>query len=239
MPIHVICPGCHARFKVGDQHAGKTGACPKCKGPIQIPAADAEVVIHEPASEPGAKNAQGRNILKPLRRKEAKFKLNTALIVGGAALLTFAIAFLIGNSKQDLGESLTYILAGGAILLGPPLAYAGYSFLRDDEQGAFVGKDLLIRSLACGLVYASIWGIYWYVGTMVFDSDDYAAGKLELFNVGVLALIALGLGTFTAFVSFDFDPLTGFFHYALYFGTTILLRAVMFLHLLPGIGGGG
>ena len=29
----------------------------------------------------------------------------------------------------------------------PPLAYAGYAFLRDDEQGAYVGKDLLLRSL--------------------------------------------------------------------------------------------
>ena len=63
MPINVICPGCHTRFKVGDQHAGKTGACPKCKGPIQIPAAADEVVIHEPESEAGAKNAQGRNVL--------------------------------------------------------------------------------------------------------------------------------------------------------------------------------
>jgi hypothetical protein len=239
MPISVICPGCHTRFKVGDQHAGKTGACPKCKGPIQIPAAADEVVIHEPASEAGAKNAQGRNVLKPIRRKETKFSLNAAMIVGGAAALTFAIAFLVGNSKESLGDSLTYILAGGAVLLGPPLAYAGYSFLRDDEQGAFVGKDVFIRALACGLVYALIWGIYWYVGTKFFDPDDYAAGKLELFHVGILALIALGLGTFTAFVSFDLDPLTGFFHYALYFGLTVLLRATMTLDLLPGIRLGG
>ena len=234
MPIHVICPGCHARFKVGDQHAGKSGACPKCKGPIQIPAADAQVVIHEPESEAGAKDAKGRNVLKPIKRKETKFRLNTALVIGGAALLTFAIAFLVGRQEMD-DSAKTIILAVGAILLGPPLAHAGYSFLRDDEQGAFVGKELLIRSLACGLVYALIWGIYWYVGTMFFDPDDYAEGKLELFHVGVLALIAIGLGTFTAFVSFDFDPLTGFFHYALYLGVTVLLRATMMLPLLPGV----
>ena len=82
MPIHVICPGCHARFKVGDQHAGKTGACPKCKGPIQIPAAGDEVVIHAPELEAGAKDAKGRSVLKPIRRKEAKFWLNAALAVG-------------------------------------------------------------------------------------------------------------------------------------------------------------
>src|SRR5690606_23080824 len=98
MPIHVICPGCRTRFTVGDQHAGKTGACPKCKGPIQIPKLEDEVIIHAPEPEPGAKNAQGRNVLKPLKRKETKFRLNAALVVGGAVLLTVAIAFLLGNS---------------------------------------------------------------------------------------------------------------------------------------------
>ncbi len=47
MPINVICPGCHARFKVGDQFAGKTGPCPKCKTQIPIPALGYEVVFHE------------------------------------------------------------------------------------------------------------------------------------------------------------------------------------------------
>src|SRR5262245_30053058 len=127
MPIHVICPGCHARFKVGDQHAGKTGACPKCKGQIQIPAAGQEVVIHEPELEVGAKDAKGRNVLKPIRRRETKFNLNSALIIGGAALLTFAIAFLVGRQEMS-ASAKTIVLAVGAALLGPPLAYAGYSF---------------------------------------------------------------------------------------------------------------
>jgi hypothetical protein len=238
MPIHVICPGCHARFKVGDQHAGKSGNCPKCKGPIQIPALADEVVIHEPESEAGAKNAQGRNVLKPIKRKETKFRLNTALVIGGAAALTFAMAFILG--RQQLSPSNEFIvLAVGAVLLGPPLAYAGYSFLRDDEQGAYVGKDLLIRALACGLVYALTWGIYWFVGNQVFERDAYAAAELELFQVGILAAIAMGIGTFTAFVSFDFEPLVGFFHYALFFGLTVLLRATMTLPLLPGVSFGG
>ncbi len=238
MPIHVICPGCHARFKVGDQHAGKTGACPKCKGTIQIPAAADEVVIHAPELEAGATNLKGRNVLKPLKRKETKFQLNTALIIGGATLLTVAIAFLIGNSKSDLATQMTGILAAGAVLLGPPLAFAGYSFLRDDEMEPFRGTDLLIRCGACGLAYAAMWGVYWYLGIQFFDPDDYAKGTLELFQVGILLGAAIGIGLWGAVVAFDFDPLTSFFHFALYFTATILLRGVMGLHLLPGIGGG-
>jgi hypothetical protein len=237
MPIHVICPTCHARFKVGDQHAGKTGACPKCKGQIQIPAAGDEVIIHAPESEAGAKDAKGRNVLKPLRRKETKFKLNTALVIGGAVILTLAIAFLIGHSAKEIGDALTYVLAGGAVLLGPPLAYAGYSFLRDDELEPYRGMDLLIRCLACGSVYASLWGIYWFLGYQVWGSDVYASG-LELWQIGVLLAIMIGVGTFTAFVCFDLEPITAFFHYALYLAATILLRAVMMLSLLPGMASG-
>ena len=216
MAIHVICPGCHARFKVGDQHAGKSGACPKCKGPIQIPAASDAVVIHEPELEAGAKDAKGRSVLKPIKRKEAKFQLNAALLIGGGALLTFAIAFLLGNSKDQLGDNLTYVLAFGAVILGPPLALAGYLFLRDDEKGAFVGKDLLIRAVACGLVYALAWGVYWYVAYLQFDRDAYTENRLELFQVGILAGIAILIGSFTAFVAFDLEPISAFFHYALY-----------------------
>ena len=86
MPIQVICPGCHTRFNVGDQHAGKTGACPKCKGSIQIPELGDEIVIHEAELEAGAKDSKGRSVLKPIKRKEAKFSLNIFAIVAGLTL---------------------------------------------------------------------------------------------------------------------------------------------------------
>lgn len=235
MAIHVICPNCHTRFKVGDQHAGKTGACPKCKGPIQIPAAGDEVIIHAPELEAGAKDAKGRSVLKPIRRKETKFKLNAALIVGGAVLLTVAIAFVLGRSKDQLEDVLTYVLAGGAVLLGPPLAYAGYFFLRDDEKGAYEGKELLVRCLAAGVVFAATWGVYMYLDSMLFRADE--TEKLDIMYLGVLVAVAAGIGTFTAFVAFDFDPITAFFMFALYFVATALLRAVMGLDLLPGMTG--
>jgi hypothetical protein len=235
MPIHVICPSCHARFKVGDQHAGKTGACPKCKGQIQIPAAGDEVVIHAPEMEAGAKDAKGRSVLKPIKRKETKFQLNAALVVGGAVVLTVAIAFLLGNSKDQLKDVMTYILAGGAIVLGPPLAYAGYFFLRDDEKDAFVGKDLLIRCVAAGLAFAATWGVYMYLDSMLFRADS--TEKLDIMYLGILVAVAAGIGAFAAFVAFDFDPFTAFFLFALYFLSTALLRVVMGLDLLPGMTG--
>lgn len=40
MSIAVICEHCQATFKVKDRFAGKRGKCPKCAGPIEIPALD-------------------------------------------------------------------------------------------------------------------------------------------------------------------------------------------------------
>jgi hypothetical protein len=36
--IRVTCPGCNKKFQVDDSFAGKSGRCPSCKSPIQIPA---------------------------------------------------------------------------------------------------------------------------------------------------------------------------------------------------------
>ncbi|MCC6492217.1 MAG: hypothetical protein IT424_04270 [Pirellulales bacterium] len=237
MPINVTCPGCRTRFTVGDQHAGKTGACPKCKGPITIPKLEDEVVIHAPEPEPGAKNAAGRNVLKPLKRKETKFRLNAALVVGGAVVLTAAIAFLLGNSREQIESAgwWTPLIAIGAVLLGPPLAYAGYFFLRDDELEPYRGVELLVRCLACGLVYAALWGLYWYLGYQIFGSEAYSIDGLELYQMGILLAVMIGIGTGAAVVCFDLDPLTAFFHFALYLAATVLLRMIMGLYVLPGM----
>jgi hypothetical protein len=234
MPIQVTCPGCHTRFTVGDQHAGKTGACPKCKAQITVPKKEDEVVIHAPELEAGAKDAKGRSVLKPLRRKEAKFKLTTFAVVVGLALLTVAVTWLLG--RNDLGDNLIWVLAVGAMLLGPPLAYAGYTFLRDDELGYYQGKSVVVRSVACGLVYALLWGVYVFVGRQVFGNEEFDTKGLEMVQIAGLAIPTMIVGAGTAFVCFDLEMITGFFHYALYFVVTIGLRFVMHLPLLPGMG---
>jgi len=234
MPIQVICPGCHTRFSVGDQHAGKTGACPKCKGPIQIPEPSDEVIIHAPEHEPGSVDSKGRSVLKPITRKEAKFSATIFAAVAGLAVLSVAVAWLLGHSELS-DKAQFWVLTGGAILIGPLMSYAGYSFLRDAELGAYEGNDLLVRSLSCGLVYALLWGVYMYVGTQIFSTEDWEAG-LGIVPLMGLCVPMLGIGTFAAFVSFDLEPATGFFHYTLYLLVTIGLRYIMDLPFLPGLG---
>jgi hypothetical protein len=231
MPIQIICPGCHTRFTVADQHGGKTGACPKCKGQIQIPEASEEIVIHAPELEAGAKDSKGRSVLKPIRRKETKFSVNIFVAVAGLVALSIAIAWLLGHN--DLGDKLIWVLAAGSILLGPPLAYSGYSFLRDDESGFYQGSSVLVRSLACGLLYALLWGVYVFVGTQWFG-DDFSAG-LEMVPIACMFIPVTIVGAGAALVCFDLEMITGFFHYALYLAVTVGLRFVMGLPLLPGM----
>ena len=236
MPIQVTCPKCLTRFGVADQHAGKTGACPKCKGPIKIPEASEQIVIHEQESEAGAKDAKGRSVLKPIKRQDAKFQLNTALFIGGGVLLALGLAFFLGRSGLS-ASAMQWVRVAGAVLLGPLLALGGYTFLRSDEElESFRGVDLLVRCLGCGLAFALAWGVYWYVGHQVFG-DDFDNRKLEMLHISILLGIAAGIGTLASFVSFDFEPLVGFFHFALYFAATILLRLAMGASLLPGMGG--
>ena len=235
MPIQVTCPGCHTRFNVGDQHAGKSGACPKCKGPIQIPEAGDEVIIHAPEHEAGAVDSKGRSVLKPIRRKEAKFSVNISLVVAGLVVLGLAIAWLMGRS--ELGNAQAWVLAGGAILLGPLLAYAGYTFLRDDELGVYRGTNVLLRSLGCGLIYALLWGVYIFLGSQLFGDDSWKEG-LEMVQIAGLGIPILGVGALAAYVCFDLEPINGFFHYALYVVVTAGLRFMMGLPFLPGMAGG-
>jgi hypothetical protein len=233
MPIRVTCPSCHTRFQVGDQHAGKMGACPKCKGAIEVPKLEEEVVIHAPELEAGAVDSQGRSVLKPIARKETKFQVNIMLVISGLVCLSVAIAWLVGQS--DLGQQKFWVLAGGAILLGPPLAYAGYTFLRDDEFAAFEGMNLVLRSVACGLVYALLWGVYVFIAGQLFGTENLANGQLGMVHITGLGAFIAAIGGGTALVCFDFEYLTGFFHFCLYLGATILLRLIMDLPLMPGM----
>jgi hypothetical protein len=234
MAINVTCPGCHTRFTVADKFAGKEGPCPKCKAKITIPRPEDAVVIHSSEhSEAGAVGTSGRHALKTYKRQDTKFQPLLFAAVAGVVLLTLLVALVI----RGQAATLKWLTPLGAVLLGPPLAWAGYTFLRDDELEGYHGTSSAIRSLVCGLVYALLWGVYLFVGQQLFGADAFTKG-LEIYEMLILGGLALGIGTGAAYVSFDLDPGSAFFHAALYFAVTVLLRLVAGLSALPGLGGG-
>ncbi len=235
MPINVTCPGCLKRFSVADKFAGQKGPCPKCKSVITIPKKEEEVIIHAPEhSEAGAIGAGGRHALKTYKRTDTKFQPLVFTGVVGFVLVALLVALVL----RSMGTVEDWLLAVGAVVMGPPLAWAGYPFLRDLELEGYQGTALVIRSVACGLVYALLWGIYVFVGHQLWGTDAMNGG-LEIYQLVIMAAGVLGIGTFAAYVSLDLEPGNAFFHAALYFAVTVLLRLVAGLNALPGLGAGG
>ena len=233
MPIQVTCPGCMKRFSVADKYAGQKGPCPKCKAVITIPKKEDEVIIHAPDhSEAGAIGIGGRNVLKTYKRRDTKFQPLMFTGIVGSVLVALLIALVV----RSVGAPEMWLKALGAIVLGPPLAWAGYTFLRDAELEAYQGTALAIRSLACGLVYALLWAVFAFLGYRFFGTDAVTKG-LEIWQMVVLVLPIFAAGTLAAYAAFDLDPGSAFFHCAMYFAVTVLLRLVAHLPAVPGLGG--
>ncbi|GMQ80218.1 MAG: hypothetical protein BMS9Abin04_172 [Planctomycetia bacterium] len=219
MAINVTCPGCHTRFKVNDKFGGKKGPCPKCKQIIQVPSADEKVVIHAPEhSEVGARGAKGQLVLKPITREKARFHPVMAVVVGGLFLTVLVVAVSLRGADEMQGPFLVL----GAILLAPPLAMGGYSFLRNDELEPHRGLALVVRTLICSAVYAAIWAAYSW-----FCYRFFGGSPLEIWQVLFAGLIFLPLGGITALACYDLDFGNGVVHYSFYLLVTVILRLAM------------
>jgi hypothetical protein len=147
------------------------------------------------------------------------------------AVLVALLAALVVRSQ---GAPEMWLKALAAIVMGPPLAWAGYTFLRDAELEAYHGLPVLLRSLACGLVYALLWGVFVFLGDRFFGTDAMTKG-LEIWQMVVLIVPVFAGGTLAAFASFDLDPGSAFFHCAMYFAVTVILRLVAALPAVPGL----
>ena len=231
MAIQVTCPGCLTRFSVADKFAGQKGPCPKCKDIITIPKPDEGVVIHAPTPD-GPTDAKGRQVLKTVKRKDGAFNPLIATGVSAAVLLTLLAAFLL-RGNAEAADSWP-VLAGGSVLLGPLLAWAGYGFLRDQELEPYSGGALWGRAAIAGVVFAIAWYVYVMIAGQIGEVEWRTAG-LAPWQMGFAAAVAIGIGSFGSFAALDLEPFMAFFHCALYFVVTVLLRVVMALPAVPGL----
>lgn len=215
MSINVVCPGCKKRFAVSDKFAGQQGPCPSCKTVITIPDKDDEVVVHTPDDVAAPRDSEGKQILEPIMREEAKFSPKLAVGAAIGVVGVFILAAIIGRSNE---EDVPLFLQGiTAVVLAPVIVVAGYSFLRDDELEPFRGMELMMRAGACAVAYAFIWGAYAWVQAVL--EIDVTASQLVF-----VAPAALFVGAFAAFASLDLDFLSGMVHYGMYLIVTVLLR---------------
>ena len=221
MPIDVTCAKCHTRFQVSEKYAGKKGPCPKCKNVITVPTLQEQVVIHAPEHS-GPKDSTGQSILKPIARTETK--LSRPMIIGIVTsivvVLLLALMLRVAFPGGSIWEKAPILVMLGALALAPPLSYAAYHFLRNDELAPFTRSELLLRLIAPSLVYPAIWGLYWFVISYLDLSPD---GLLLAAAVPLVVVI----GAFTAQASLDLEMGAAAFHYTVYLTVTILLRVIL------------
>lgn len=224
MAIDVTCVKCHTRFQVSEKFAGKSGPCPKCKATIKIPELKEQVVIHAPEVS-GPKTATGQPVFTPITRKEVRLTTPQIAIIVGSVLVVLiaAIVLRVQFHGKNVPQLITIL---GAVLLGPPLAFATYTFLRDDELEPYRGTEVLFRSLACGLAFAAIWGAYWFI-FLYFNNWKPLPAPPGWQYMAVVVPVMAAFGAFAAQASFELEVTTGALQYAAYLGAIIILRLIM------------
>jgi hypothetical protein len=234
MPIQVTCPKCLKRFQVSDHFAGKTGPCPNCKEQIKVPDKSEEVVIHAP-DDGAPKDRSGRSVLKPLKRKETDVTRKGLLLSGAAILVAFGLAFVVRymSGSGDLsGGGLLVVKVVGALLLAPPLVWAGYTFARDSELAPYVGPDLRNRVLILSVILAALWLVYAFIPSYVMELDS--ASEMSYVVFGVIFSIMLVMGAFASVGTFGLEFLNGLVHAGLYLLVTLALAVVCGFQLATG-----
>ena len=234
MPIQVTCPKCLKRFQVSDKFAGKTGPCPNCKEQIKVPDKSEEVVIHAP-DDGAPKDRSGRSVLKPLKRKETDVTRKGLLLSGAAILVAFGLAFVVRymSGSGDLsGGGLLAVKIVGALLLAPPLVWAGYTFARDSELAPYVGPDLRNRVLILSVILAALWLVYAFIPSYVMELDS--ASEMSYVVFGVIFSIMLAMGAFASVGTFELEFLNGLVHAGLYLLVTLALAVVCGFQLATG-----
>ena len=218
MAIPVVCPGCKKSFNVSDKFAGKQGPCPQCKTIIKVPEKSEEIVVHAPEGF-GPKDTKGRAVLKPIARKETKVSPLLTAIILVTSIVVLAAAWMF---RSPTGDVPVLLLVVGALSLAPPLAWAGYTFLRDDELEPFRGKELGLRVAICSAVYAGLWGLVALITGSVLGGD-----QLEVIHMVFVAPVMVGIGAFAAFASLDFEFGVAAIHCSLYLLVTVVLRLIL------------
>ncbi len=213
MSILVVCPGCHKSFRVSDKFAGKSGACPKCKAKIDVPAKVEDVTVHAPtAFEGGGRTTTGKLVTKPVARQKVKFGVVGIIAVVAGVLTVVLVTFAAGGVIRD---NLAVLIAG-LLAVSPAVVVAAYAFLRNEDLEPYRGRALYLRSAACAVGYVVLWGVYGYI------SSEILSGELFEWLFVVPPFLAVGGGI--ALASLDLDFGSGFFHYAFYLLVTVLLR---------------
>jgi hypothetical protein len=261
MAINIICPGCHSRFTVSEQHGGKAAPCPKCKTIINIPKASEEVKIHAPEDYGGAKGVTGELVLKPIARQETKLKAIWVAAIGAATIVTIGLAFIIGKAYPPVAVDEAGIAAPDTTgREQPPSPQSPDS----PDQGQVMKSTVPAYILGAGALVLSLPLVLAGYSFLRNDEMEPYRGRELWIRAAICALVFAGLwgafallrvygvipeqqnaqvwmfagpafvaaGGAVGYLALDLEFGSAALLYGLYFGVTVLLRVIMGLNPL-------
>ena len=114
-----------------------------------------------------------------------------------------------------------------AFLIAPPIVFGAYTFLRDQDLGSFVGKELWVRVLVCSVIYAALW--------LLMPIAKYAFDGYEMGSWGSAIGGMIAIGAATSMLTLDLDYFMGIVHFGMYLGICLLGRLIVGIGTLPGM----
>ncbi|MDB4331616.1 hypothetical protein OAA27_00955 [bacterium] len=158
-------------------------------------------------------------------RQETDVTRKGFLFTSVAVLFAVGAALAFRFNFADGPPNWAVIL--GALFLGPPLVWSGYSFVRNSELAPYVGSELRNRVLILSLILAALWLVYALIPSYVLDLE--AAFEMSYLTFGIIFCIMVAMGATASVLTFELEFSEGLAHAGLY------LLATMALAVLSGI----
>ncbi len=156
-------------------------------------------MIHAPEEASGPKDAAGRPVLKPIEFQDTKVT-RKGLVIGIGSV---AVALIGAIVARFTGGLPMFGVVAVAILLAPPLAWAAYTVLREQELEPFIGQELLVRVLISSVTLVALWFLYWWLPPYLLDADSIS--KMSWVVSGIALTLLLLAGGFASMLVFEFD----------------------------------
>ncbi|HLY75212.1 MAG TPA: PrsW family glutamic-type intramembrane protease [Planctomycetota bacterium] len=202
----VTC-GCGARLTAPDRLAGRLVRCPKCAGPVFVPAVEPEIdLLPEPASSPVAPEEPSPRIPALRRPVPAPAPPVPAWKLYGRWALGLALLPLVLSvfSKNDAKERFEKMIESDPKLAAQITQLEGRKDAKEEDMfalfpdhritGAFVARDSKIHWLFALASATAFWGFLLLIYPMG-NASHQALWGVGLFTgtVGILLLLGLQL----------------------------------------------
>ena len=173
----------------------------------------------------------GRPVLKPIKFQETKVTRKGIAASIASVVVALGAAIAMRFSFETVPP---LVVAIGALLLAPPLVWAGYTFVRDPELEGYTGRELTTRVLICAVGFSFLWVLYWKLPAYVLDEKD--ATEVSAVAAGVAWLMLLGLGGLISVLALELEYTPGLLHFGIYFVATLVLAVLAGVQLAAPLG---